>query len=229
MSKTEAMGECTKETAFSILDYFHANGGNHIDTANMYMEGQSEQWLREWMETCGIRDEMVVATKYALPLPGNGGNDRILANFGGTNKKSLRLSLEQSLKNLSTDYVDIMYVHGWEAFANISEIMRGLDDMIRAGKVLYLGVSNWPGWAVVKANEFARHNSLTPFIVYEGRWNPAEREIEREIVPMCKAEGMGINVWSALGSGKLKGRVAGGGGGAPGVDDHLGGAPLENF
>lgn len=82
--------------------------------------------------------------------------------------------------------------------------MRALDDVVRAGKVLYLGVSNWPAWLVVKANEFARLHGLSPFVVYEGRWNAANREIEREVLPMCKAEGMGITVWNALGGGKFR-------------------------
>lgn len=200
------MGECTKETAFSILDHFHNSGGNFIDTANMYMLGESELWLGEWMALRGVRDQMVVATKYTIPTrtlmtDPNGG---IWSNDGGNNKKSLRLSLEASLKKLRTDYVDILYVHAWEGTAPVSELMRSLDDVVRAGKVLYLGVCNWPAWTVVKANEYARQHGLTPFIVYEGRWNPAEREIERDILPMCKAEGMGITVWGALGAGKFK-------------------------
>lgn len=200
------MGECTKETAFSILDHFYSSGGNFIDTANIYMAGESELWLGEWMALRSVRDQMVVATKYTIPTrtlvtDSDGG---ILSNEGGSNKKSLRLSLERSLKNLRTDYVDILYVHAWEGTAPDSEVMRALDDVVRAGKVLYLGVSNWPAWTVVKANGYARQHGLTPFAVYEGRWNPAEREIERDILPMCKAEGMAIAVWGALGAGKFK-------------------------
>jgi aryl-alcohol dehydrogenase-like predicted oxidoreductase len=226
------MGECSKETSFSILDHFYQSGGNFIDTANMYMNGQSEEWLGEWMAMRGIRDQLVVATKYSIPLrmPMTEPKDSILSNYGGNNKKSLRLSLEASLKRLRTDYVDILYVHAWEGTTSMPEIMRALDDVVRAGKVLYLGVSNWPAWVVVKANEYARSHGLTPFVVYEGRWNAAERDIEREILPMCKAEGMGITVWSALGGGKFKtaaqrkeagGRVA--------STANLGTAPDETF
>lgn len=170
------------------------------------MEGESESWIGEWLSLRGCRDEMVIATKYTVPFkfansqrPGT-----ILSNYGGNNKKSLRLSLQQSLENLKTDYIDILYVHSWEGTTAIEELMRGLDDAVKSGKVLYLGVSNWPAWVVVKANDFARQHGLTPFVVYEGRWNVAEREIERSVLPMCKDQGMGITVWSPLGGGKLK-------------------------
>ncbi|KUJ13491.1 norsolorinic acid reductase [Mollisia scopiformis] len=200
------LGECSKETTFAILDHFYAKGGNFIDTANVYMAGESEQWIGEWMHLRGLRDRMVIATKYTsstrfMAMEPDGG---ILSNFGGSNKKSLRISLEKSLQSLQTDYVDVLYVHAWEGISSIPEIMRALDDVVRAGKVLYLGVSNWPAWIVVKANEYARQHGLTPFVVYEGRWNAAHREIERDILPMCKAEGMGITVWSPLGSGKFR-------------------------
>ncbi|KAE8450860.1 hypothetical protein EG329_005773 [Mollisiaceae sp. DMI_Dod_QoI] len=224
------MGECTKETCFSMLDHFHAMGGNFIDTANVYMYGETEQWLGEWMKLRNVRDQMVIATKYTsttkfMVMESEGG---ILSNYGGSHKKSLRLSLEKSLKSLQTDYVDILYVHAWEGLASIPEIMRALDDIVRAGKVLYLGISNWPAWLVVKANDYARQHGLTPFVVYGGRWNPAEREIERDILPMCKAEGMGITVWGAMGSGKF--RIASGdtGSGRASLGDR-GEAPLENF
>lgn len=225
------MGECTKETAFSILDHFHASGGNFIDTANMYMAGESECWLGEWMTLRNVRDQMVIATKYSIStrLLVTEPEGAILSNYGGNNKKSLRLSLEASLKNLQTDYIDVFYVHAWEGTTSIPELMRALDDVVRAGKALYLGVSNWPAWTVVKANEYARQHGLTPFVVYEGRWNPAERDIERDILPMCKAEGMGITVWSALGGGKFKSKTQKEEGDGRNFTGDLGGASLENF
>ncbi|OCL04528.1 norsolorinic acid reductase [Glonium stellatum] len=225
------MGECTKETAFAIMDHFHACGGNFIDTANIYMSGESEQWIGEWMALRNLRDQMVIATKYSnsnrmlLTEP----DGAILSNFGGNNKKSLRLSLDESLRNLQTDYIDVFYVHVWEGLTSIPELMRALDDIVRAGKALYLGVSNWPAWTVVKANEYARQHGLTQFVVYEGRWNPAEREIERDILPMCRAEGMGITVWSALGGGKFKSKAQKEVAGGRAFTDDLGGASEENF
>ncbi|KAK9242292.1 norsolorinic acid reductase [Lipomyces tetrasporus] len=200
------MGECTKETAFAILDRFYGAGGNFIDTANMYMNGESEQWLDEWMAARGVRDDLVIATKYSTSwkMPFMEPEGQILSNYGGNNKKSLRLSLEASLKRLGTSYVDILYVHAWEGTTTIPELMRALDDVVRAGLVLYIGVSNWPAWVVSKANEYARAHGLSTFVVYMGRWNAAERDIERDVLPMCKAESMGITVWSALGGGKFK-------------------------
>ncbi|KAH8687321.1 NADP-dependent oxidoreductase domain-containing protein [Tricladium varicosporioides] len=228
---TQLMGECTKETAFSILDFYHSSGGNFIDTANLYMGGESELWLGEWLTSRNIRDEMVIATKFSLTarmmVVEPEGSTAILSNYGGNNKKALRLSLQQSLENLKTDYVDIYYVHIWDGLTSIEELMHALHEVVVAGKVLYLGCSNWPAWLVVKANDYARHHSLTPFVVYEGRWNPAEREIEREILPMCKAEGMGIMVWNALGGGKFRVMKEEGG---RNFDDAMEmGAPRDNF
>jgi aryl-alcohol dehydrogenase-like predicted oxidoreductase len=174
----------------------------------MYMAGETEQWLGEWMAQRGNRDDLIIGTKYTqpwrYPFMEPPDSKAILSNCGGSNKKSLRLSLETSLRRLRTDYVDILYVHAWEPTTPVSELMRALDDVVRQGKVLYLGVCNWPAWAVVSANAYARAHGLTPFVVYEGRWNAAERDIEREVVPMCKSEGMAITVWSALGGGKFK-------------------------
>jgi aryl-alcohol dehydrogenase-like predicted oxidoreductase len=158
------------------------------------------------MAARGNRDQMVVATKYTNPLKMATMEPQgtSLSNHGGNNKKSLRISLDAVYKRLQTDYVDIFYVQAWDGTSSIPEIMRALDDVVRAGKALYLGVSNWPAWVVSKANEYARANSLAPFVVYEAKWNAAEREIERDVLPMCKAEGMGITVYSAMGGGKFK-------------------------
>jgi aryl-alcohol dehydrogenase-like predicted oxidoreductase len=226
------MGECTKETTFAILDHFHSSGGNFIDTANMYMNGESEEWLGEWMALRGVRNELVIATKFAFTwkMPALEPEGHIFSNFGGNNKKSLRLSLQASLEKLRTDYVDILYVHSWEPTTSIPEIMRALDDVVRAGLALYLGASNWPAWVVSKANEYARAHGLTTFVVYEGRWNAAEKDIERDVLPMCKAEGMGITAWSTLGGGKFKSDVQRKeGGGRISNTDYLGTASDEIF
>ena len=201
------LGACDKETTFGILDEFYKKGGNFIDTANMYMNGESEVWLGEWMEVRGVREEIVLATKYVYTskLPDMVKEGTIMSNFGGGNKKSLRLSLAQSLERLKTDYVDILYVHGWDGVVTVPELMRSLDDVVRQGKVLYLGVSNAPAWKVVMANEYARRHGLSGgFVVYEGMWNAVARDIERDVLPMCKEEGLGLTVWDAMGGGKFK-------------------------
>jgi aryl-alcohol dehydrogenase-like predicted oxidoreductase len=203
------MGECNKDSTYAILDHFHAAGGNFVDTANYYMDGESEEWLGDWMGDRNVRDQMVIATKYTMPynVPDHFPEGSITSNIGGSNRKSLRLSLSESLKRLKTDYVDILYVHAWDGVTSIPELMRSLDDVVKQGKVLYLGISNWPAWLVVKANDYARQHCLTPFVVYQGLWNVVARDIERDVVPMCKAEGMAITIWEAMGAGKFKSRA----------------------
>ncbi|KAK9243963.1 norsolorinic acid reductase [Lipomyces tetrasporus] len=217
-------GHLRKNTVLEILDYYHEHGGNFIDTASAYQDGQSEQWLGEWMESRNVRDQMVVATKYTsvrqkndtyyylrnlvtrsqgiyINLPEG---DDIHVNFAGNSKKALRTSLDTSLKRLRTDHVDILYVHYWDHTTSIPELMRSLDDVVRAGKVLYLGISDTPAWIVSKANEYARQQGLSQFVVYQGKWNALERDFEREIIPMTQAEGMGLAPWSSMGGGKFK-------------------------
>jgi aryl-alcohol dehydrogenase-like predicted oxidoreductase len=118
--------------------------------------------------------------------------------------KSLKVSVDYSLKHLRTDYIDLLYVHWWDFTTGVEEVMHGLNSLVLAGKVLYLGVSDTPAWIVVKANDYARANGLRPFSVYQGLWNPLRRDMESEIVPMCRDQGMGIAPWGPLAQGKLK-------------------------
>ena len=201
------MGTMTKKEVFDLLDFFHKEGGNFIDTANNYQNEESELWIGEWMTSRKVRDQMVVATKFTTGYrvyqrPAN--PDMIQANYIGNNSKSLRLSLEASLAKLQTDYLDILYVHWWDFTTSIPELMQSLNSMVERGKVLYLGVSDTPAWIVSKANEYARNNGLRQFVVYQGRWNAALRDFERDIVPMAAAEGMGLAPWDALGGGNFK-------------------------
>ena len=199
------MGDITKETAFEILDYFHDQGGNFIDTANNYQNEESELWVGEWMAKRGVRDQMVLATKFTTNFNTYKGYDGIIqSNFGGNGSKSLRLSVEASLKKLQTDYIDVLYLHWWDMTANVEEIMLSLNDLVRSGKVLYLGVSDTPAWIVSKANQYARDHGLRPFVVYQGKWNAAVRDFERDIIPMTQAEGMSLAPWAALGGGMFK-------------------------
>ncbi|KAF2217321.1 hypothetical protein CERZMDRAFT_81249 [Cercospora zeae-maydis SCOH1-5] len=196
------MGECSKETAFDMLDYFYAQGGNFIDTANAYQSEESEQWLGEWMESRGVRDQMVIATKYTSGYRRHAGG--IQSNYTGNNTKSLHVSLEASLKKMKTSYIDILYVHWWDFTASVPEVMKALNTVADQGKILYLGVSDTPAWIVAKANQWARDHGLRQFVVYQGRWSAADRDFEREIIPMCEAEGMGLAPWGALGGGYFK-------------------------
>jgi len=199
------MGECDQKTSEEILDYFYESGGNFIDTANNYQKEQSEKWIGEWMKKRDNRDQMVIATKFTTAFrAGHGGGKEIIVNSAGNGTKSLHVSLEASLKKLQTNYIDLLYVHWWDFTCSIPELMQSLNHMVAQGKVLYLGISDTPAWVVSKANEYARQNGLRPFSVYQGRWSAEHRDFERDIIPMCREEGMGLAPWGALGGGNFK-------------------------
>ena len=198
----EMMGECDKKTSFEILDFFYQNGGNFIDTANNYQDEESETWLGEWMASRNNRDEIVLATKFTMAFPAS--PKGIKANYQGNHAKSLKISLDASLKKLQTDYIDLLYLHWWDFSTSIPELMHALHRTIVAGKVLYLGISDTPAWIVSKANQYARDHGLTQFSVYQGHWSAAMRDFERDILPMCEAEGMALAPWGALGRGNFR-------------------------
>ncbi|OJI96139.1 hypothetical protein ASPVEDRAFT_157357 [Aspergillus versicolor CBS 583.65] len=199
------MGKCKKDEAFALMDEFYNMGGNFIDTANNYQQGDSERWIGEWMESRANREQMVIATKYTTGFrDAHLETERIQSNFVGNSMKSLKVSVNYSLKHLRTDYIDLLYVHWWDFTSGVEEVMHGLNSLLSAGKVLYLGVSDTPAWIVVKANDYARANGLRPFSVYQGLWNPLHRDMESEIVPMCRDQGMGTAPWGPLAQGKLK-------------------------
>eukprot|EP01113_Clastostelium_recurvatum_P033297 TRINITY_DN4386_c0_g2_i4.p1 TRINITY_DN4386_c0_g2~~TRINITY_DN4386_c0_g2_i4.p1 ORF type:complete len:392 (-),score=77.86 TRINITY_DN4386_c0_g2_i4:64-1239(-) len=195
------MGAVDKKSSYDLLDYFYSQGGNFIDTASLYQNGESEIWLGEWMAERGIRDEIVLATKYSS---GTNTKATLRPNDVGNSRKSMHISLENSLKRLQTDYIDIFYVHWWDYTTSIEEIMLALDALVRSGKVLYLGISDTPAWIVAKANQYARDHGLSQFVIYQGRWSVADRDMEREIIPMCKHENMALHIFGSLGSGRFK-------------------------
>ncbi|KAJ5769061.1 Aldo/keto reductase [Penicillium odoratum] len=153
------------------------------------------------------RDEIVLAIKYTAPFPYEQ-REKIQVDFGGNGTKSLRLSLEASLKKLGTTYIDIFYVHWWDFTVSIPEFMRTLDDLAAAGKILHLGISDTPAWVVSKANEYARCHGLRQFVVYQGLWNAGTRDFERDILPMCCAEGMAVVLYGTLGQGRFQTKAA---------------------
>ncbi|KAJ8097666.1 NADP-dependent oxidoreductase domain-containing protein [Lipomyces tetrasporus] len=177
----ERYGECSKETAYEILDYFVSQGGNFIDTANGYQAEQSEMWLGEWLASRNNRDQI-----------------------GGNGTKSMRISLEESLRKLQTSYIDLFYLHWWDFTVTIPELMHSLNDLVASGKVLCLGVSDTPAWVVAKANQYARDHGLRQFVVYQGMWNASMRDFEREILPMCRDEGMGLCPYGTLNQGRFQ-------------------------
>ncbi|KAF2841674.1 norsolorinic acid reductase [Patellaria atrata CBS 101060] len=207
---TQIMGKCSKEDAFALMDYFYSQGGNFIDTAVNYQLGQSEQWIGEWMaKTPARRSEMVIATKYTGPFMLHKGQEIIQSNFGGNHTKAMKESVETSLRNLQTDYIDLYYIHVWTQTVSIPELMQSLNNLVASGKVLYLGVSDTPAWVVTKCNAYARQHGLRQFCVYQGRYAASERDMERDIIPMCIDEGMSIAPWGALGAGLFRPSNAG--------------------
>jgi aryl-alcohol dehydrogenase-like predicted oxidoreductase len=197
------LGECSKDTAFEILDHFISEGGNFIDTSSSYQDEESETWLGEWMAARQNRDEMVIATKYSSSYKKHL-KDKLQSNYGGNSAKSMKVSVEQSLKKLQTSYIDIFYLHWWDYSVSIPELMHGLNDLVTSGKVLYLGISDTPAWVVTKANQYARCTGLRQFVVYQGLWSAAIRDFERDIIPMCLDEGMALAPYGALGQGRFQ-------------------------
>lgn len=183
----------------AILDAYADAGGNVIDTASAY--GESEEVLGELLT--GSRDRFVLSTKYTLS------RDRADPNAAGNHRKSLTLSLEQSLRRLRTDYIDLYWVHIWDRHTPIEETMRALDDAVRSGKILYVGVSDAPAWVVSRANTLAEWRDWTPFSALQVPYNLLQRDIERELVPMAESFGMSVATWGPLAGGVLSGKFSG--------------------
>jgi aryl-alcohol dehydrogenase-like predicted oxidoreductase len=173
-------------------------------SANGYQAEESETWVGEWLTTRGLRDEIVLATKYTAGFKTQSEPKKLQSNFGGCGSKSLHVSVEASLKKLQTSYIDLLYVHYWDMATSVEELMQSLNVLVRDRKVLYLGISDAPAWWVVKCNEYAKHHGLRQFSVYQGRWSAATRDMEREIVPMCLDQGMSMAIWGAIGGGYFK-------------------------
>ncbi|KAI0700083.1 aryl-alcohol dehydrogenase [Cytidiella melzeri] len=197
-------GAMDKQSSYKLLDAYFEAGGNFIDTASNYQDGSSEIIIGEWIEERKLRDQIVLATKYTNSTERGNSAIKQQTNYLGNNVKNMRISLEKSLKQLRTDYIDIFYVHYWDLHTSIEEIMDGLHLLVTSGKVLYLGVSDSPAWWVVKANEYARYNGKTPFVVYQAAYSVVQRDAEREIIPMCRHEGMALTFWNVLASGHIR-------------------------
>ncbi|KAK5264622.1 putative aryl-alcohol dehydrogenase aad14 [Exophiala xenobiotica] len=198
------MGSMSKENSFKLLDAFYEAGGNFIDTANNYQDEQSEKWIGEWMATKKNRDMMVIATKFTTAYRSYDLGKGKTVNYSGNHKKSLHLSVNDSLKKLQTDYIDLLYLHWWDWTTSIEEVMDSLHILVEQGKVLYLGISDTPAWIVSAANTYARSHGKTPFSVYQGRWNIMLRDFERDIIPMARHFGMALCPWDVIGGGKFQ-------------------------
>jgi aryl-alcohol dehydrogenase-like predicted oxidoreductase len=198
------MGSMDKEQSFKLLDAYYESGGNFIDTANNYQNEQSETWIGEWMKERGNRDHIVIATKYTTQYRAWEEGKGKTVNTSGNHKKSLHLSVRDSLRKLQTDYIDILYIHWWDYTTSIEEVMDSLHMLVESGKVLYLGVSDTPAWIVSAANYYASSRGKTQFSIYQGHWNVMLRDFERDIIPMANHFGMALAPWGVLGSGKFQ-------------------------
>jgi len=187
-----------KEESRNIFDDYADAGGNFIDTANRYTEGTSEKYVGEFI--ADDREDFVVATKYSLY------NKRENVNAGGNHRKNMIQSVEGSLKRLNTDYIDLLWLHVWDFLTPVEEVMRGLDDLVRAGKVLYLGISDSPAWIVSQANTMADLRGWTSFVGLQIEYSLIERTPERDLIPMAKAFDMTVTPWSTLAGGVLTGK-----------------------
>jgi aryl-alcohol dehydrogenase-like predicted oxidoreductase len=190
-----------REESRLIFDTFAQGGGNFLDTSNKYQEGQSEEIVGELIQS--NRDYWVVSTKFSLV---DGGKDGTDPNASGNHRKNLLRSVEGSLKRLRTDYIDLLWLHMWDYTTPVEETMRELDDLVRSGKVRYVGASNFPAWWIVKANAHARHHALTPFAATQIEYALTERSAEPEFLPMCHEEDIAICAWSPLGGGMCSGK-----------------------
>jgi aryl-alcohol dehydrogenase-like predicted oxidoreductase len=195
----------SKEESRRIFDTYLEAGGNFVDTANRYTGGTSERYLGEFIAS--ERERIVLATKYTANVrPGD-------PNGGGNHRKSLVEALDGSLKRLGSDYIDVYWVHAWEYLTPVEEVMRALDDQVRAGKILYVGISDAPAWVVSRANMLAELRGWSPFIGLQIEYSLLERTVERELVPMAGALDLGVLAWGPLGGGALTGKYSANGAG----------------
>jgi aryl-alcohol dehydrogenase-like predicted oxidoreductase len=192
--------ESDEKIAHEQLDRFLEQGGNLIDTADVYADGESETVIGRWLESrTGARDRVVLATKGRFPR-GDGPNDV------GLSRVSLTRALEASLRRLSVDTIDLYQAHAWDPLTPIEETLRFFDDAVRAGKIQYVGVSNFIGWQLQKAALLTWHLGLAPVVTLQPQYNLLQRGVELELSQVCANEGIGILPWSPLGGGWLTGK-----------------------
>ncbi|MET7300668.1 aldo/keto reductase [Embleya sp. NPDC005575] len=188
------------DDARKLFDLYVERGGNFIDTASTYTNGSSERMLGEF--TRDHRESLVLATKYTtLRRPGD-------PNSGGAHRKSLFGSVETSLRQLKTDYIDLLFLHVWDFMTPVEEILRGLDDLVRHGKVLYVAISNAPAWEISRMQAIADLRSWSPLVALQIEYSLINRGGERDLIPMARAMGLGVTPYSPLGGGVLSGKYS---------------------
>ncbi|WP_341733818.1 aldo/keto reductase [Microcoleus sp. EPA2] len=181
-----------------MFDCFAEAGGNFIDTANLYTNGTSEKYVGDFI--AADREKWVVATKYSLNMK----NGEV--NGFGNHRKNMVQAVEASLKRLQVDYIDLLWLHAWDFTTPVEEVMRAFDDLVRAGKVFYIGISDTPAWIISQANTIAHFRGWTQFVGLQIEYSLKERTPERDLLPMAKALDIGVTAWSPLAGGLLTGK-----------------------
>jgi aryl-alcohol dehydrogenase-like predicted oxidoreductase len=192
---------CSVEESEKILETYLDRGGNFIDTANFYTNGHSEKILGDWFAAHpGRREHVVLASKFFTNVfPGD-------PNGGGAGRTSIRAQLDETLRRMRTDHVDLYWLHNWDRNTPIEETMSTLDDLVRSGKIRYLGFSNTPAWLTAKAQTMARLKDWTPLVALQVEYSLLARTVEGELAPLARDEGMSLVPWSPLANGYLSGK-----------------------
>jgi aryl-alcohol dehydrogenase-like predicted oxidoreductase len=190
------------EESRQVFEAYAAAGGNFVDTANRYTEGTSEKWLGDFIHA--ERHHFVLATKYTL-------HDRLGdPNYAGSHRKNMMRSVEESLRRLNTEFIDLLWVHAWDFYTPAEEVMRGLDDLVRSGKVHYIGISDTPAWIVARCNTMAELRGWSQFVGLQVEYSLLQRTPERDLLPMAQAYGMAVTPWGPLAGGALTGKYVAG-------------------
>jgi aryl-alcohol dehydrogenase-like predicted oxidoreductase len=189
--------EADEEASRGLVARFLEAGGNFVDTADVYTKGLSEEITGRAIK--GVRDDVVLATKVRFPM-GEGPNDV------GLSRKHVIGGCEHSLRRLGTDYIDLYQVHCWDGATPLEETLSALSDLVRAGKVRYVGVSNFTAWQLMKSVSLSDALGFERFVCLQPQYSLVERNIEREVLPVCEEEGLGVIPWSPLGGGFLSGK-----------------------
>jgi aryl-alcohol dehydrogenase-like predicted oxidoreductase len=189
-----------REEAHRIFDAYVDRGGNFIDSSNNYTNGTAEQLVGEF--AADKRDSLTIATKYSASTRPDD------PNSGGDHRKSMVRSVEHSLARLQTDYIDLLYLHLWDGTTPVEEVLRAMDDLVRAGKVLYVGISDTPAWQVSRMQAIADLRGWSPLVALEIEYSLIERTGERDLIPMASEMDLGVIPWSPLGRGVLTGKYA---------------------
>lgn len=193
-----AWGTIDAPEASRMIDISMEAGLNMFDSADVYSDGASEQFLGEAIK--GRRDKIILSTKLALPV-GDGPNDF------GTSRHRLIMATDTALKRLGTDYIDLLQLHAFDAFTPVEEVLSTLDDLVRAGKLHYIGVSNFAGWQIMKSLAVSDRLGYSRYVAHQVYYSLVGRDYEWDLMPLAQDQGLGALVWSPLGWGRLTGKI----------------------